>query len=396
MTLAEILKMRKDIASVLSGLKDESSKSLMFGQSIMDRAKSAGVTIQNYLRLAIDLDASEEGKKYKAAGLDGYEATLAFLGLPIKNEVGKGVCLAQATETFATYPGTRILFQPVVDEILRFSSRQDSVERIDAIVGSSRTIHGNEMISIVADSDKDAEQNYSVAEEGRIPIRKIKTHETSVRMYKHGLGYEFTYEFDRRASIDIFVPYAARINREIELSKVRAATYVLINGDGVNPAAKVNYQEEFLKGGTNDENKLIYSAFLGWILSRAKANAPIDTILGNYDSYLMYLMLFTPTLSSISEAEAMAKVGGPSLSTAKIPGLFVPVNFALSSAMPEKQFLGYIKSETLQELIEEGSQIAEQDKAVRNQIITFVKTENTGYKLIFGDTRSIYTTIDKP
>ena len=63
--------------------------------------------------------------------------------------------------------------------------------------------------------------------------------------------------------------------------------------------------------------------------------------------------------------------------------------------MPDKQLLGFIKNETLQELVEEGSQIAESERYIRSQRVIFVKTETTGYKLIFGDTRSIYTTANK-
>ena len=58
--------------------------------------------------------------------------------------------------------------------------------------------------------------------------------------------------------------------------------------------------------------------------------------------------------------------------------------------MPAKQLLGFIKAETLQELVEEGSQISESETYVRSQRIAYYRTETTGYKLVFGDTRSIY------
>lgn len=396
-SLIELSKNKRSLTS-LSGLLGDVAESQRTAEILLAEVKEYGISLQNFFRLAIDM-SDEAAAEYRAAGMDGYEAVLAYLHLPVKNDLSNGIMLAQAGDTFKSYPGTRILFQPVIDEVLRFSTRQDQIERIDAIVGSSRTVSGIEMVSIVAESDEDAEGTWTIAEGANIPVRKIKTTEQAVKWWKHGSGYEFTYEFDRRASIDVLTPYAARIARRLELSKVRAATSILINGDGVHGAAPVVYQADLMKeidsAAENTENKIDYAAFLKWLLSMAKKGTAIDTVLGNYDTYLMWMMLFTPTMSgNRSAAEAVAAAGGPSLS-ASIPGLFVPVKFAVSSAMPDKQLLGFIKAETLQELIEEGSQISESERYIRSQRVIFVKTETTGYKLIFGDTRSIYTTANK-
>jgi hypothetical protein len=40
--------------------------------------------------------------------------------------------------------------------------------------------------------------------------------------------------------------------------------------------------------------------------------------------------------------------------------------------------------------VEAGSTINESERAILNQSITYVKTLNAGYKLAFGDTRSIF------
>lgn len=396
-SLLELSKNKRSLTS-LDSMLGNVSESQKAAEILLAEVKEYGISLQNFFRLAIDM-SDEVAAPYKAAGMDGYEAVLAYLHLPVKNDISNGIMLAQAGDTFKSYPGTRILFQPVIDEVLRFSTRQDQIERIDAIVGSSRTVSGIEMVSIVAESDEDAEGTWTIAEGANIPVRTIKTTEKAVKWWKHGSGYEFTYEFDRRASIDVLTPYAARITRRLELSKVRAATSILINGDGVHGAAPVVYQEDLMKEidktAENTENKINYGAFLKWLLSMAKKGTAIDTVLGNYDTYLMYMMLFTPTMSgNRSEAEAVAAAGGPNL-TANVPGLFVPIRFAVSSAMPDKQLLGFIKNETLQELVEEGSQIAESERYIRSQRVIFVKTETTGYKLIFGDTRSIYTTANK-
>lgn len=387
----------KSLDVLLKDLKSDSKeKSKVAGLELASTAKEYDLPMDDFLRFAVDLNASEEGKKYVEAGLDGYEAALAYLGLPIKNDYSKKISLAATNETFQTYPGTRVMFPQVIDSVLRWSTNQDYLENVAALVANSRTVNGTEMISVVAESDEDAEGTFQVAQGGDIPIRSIKTSEYAVQFYKHGSGYEVTYEFDRRAAIDIMVPYVSRINRRLELSKVALATQILINGDGAHAAAPVVKQSDMYKKVTGSAdgaptNKLDFASLLAWLVDRAGngAHAPIDTVVGNYDMYLQWLLMFTPTLSNQSQVEAMAKVGGPSV-TAALPGLFVPIKFALSSAMPAGKLLGMTKAETLEELIEAGSQISESERAVRNQKITYVKTETTGYRLVFGDTRSIY------
>lgn len=387
----------RSLEAVLAELKsDVKTASKNAGLELTADAKNYGLPMDDYLRFAIDLNASEEGKKYAEAGLDGYEAALAYLGLPVKEDYSKKITLAATSEVFQTYPGTRVMFPSVVDNILRWSTNQDYLEKVSDLVGNSRTISGNEMISVVAESDEDAEGTFLVAEGANIPVRTIKTSEYSVKMYKHGSGYEFTYEFDRRAAIDIITPYVARINRRLELSKVAIATGILINGDGAHPAAEVVKQSDMFKKVNGDDaeapkNKLDFASMLQWMVNRAStgAHAPIDTLAGNYDMYLQFLLLFNPVLQNQSQAEALSRVGGPSM-TASLPGLFRPIKFALSSAVPAGKLIGFTKSETLEELIEAGSQISESERSVTNQRITYVKTENTGYRLVFGDTRSIY------
>lgn len=397
--ILELKAQAKSLEALLGDLKSESKeKSRTAGLELAAQAKEFGLPMDDFLRFAVDLNASDEGKKLAEAGLDGYEAALCYLGLPVKNDYSKKISLAATNETFQTYPGTRLMFPQVIDSILKWGSNQDYLENVAALVGNSRTISGTEMISMVADSDEDAEGTFLIAEGADIPVRKIKSSEYAVKMHKHGSGYEVTYEFDRRAAVDIMVPYVNRINRRLELSKVALATQILINGDGAHKAAPVVKQSEMAPKGnaTHEKGKLVYGGLLAWLVDRAGngAHAPIDTVVGNYDMYLQWMLMFTPTLNGISQAEAMAKVGGPNVSTAGIPGMFVPIKFALSSTVPAGKLVGLTKAETLEELVEAGSQISESERAIKNQKITYVKTEVTGYRLVFGDTRSVYDTMN--
>src|SRR3546814_18592241 len=82
--------------------------------------------------------------------------------------------------------------------------------------------------TVVDDKDADYQQTGVIAEGARIPIRSIRTTEKGVKFYKFGGGFEFTYEFERRASLDIVTPYAARMQREVEIGEVAIATGLII------------------------------------------------------------------------------------------------------------------------------------------------------------------------
>lgn len=375
--------------TVLAGLRDDNpATSLNAAAKLLAAAKDSGLSMQDYLVYAIDPRMSPTPAKF--AGLNGFEATLLELGLPFRDDFEQGVLLQAASDTFQTYPGTRAMFPEVIDTMLRWKNRQDNIESTAGLIAQSRTISGNEMISTVVDDDSKERDTATIAELGRIPVRTIKTSQTSVGIWKHGSGIRTSYEFERRASINILIPFAARVARDLELSKVRVATSILLNGDGVNGAApEVNLSSAAIGGTTSESLSTQYKAFAKWLILRAKAGVPVDTVVGNLDAYLELLFMFVPTLSgNRSELEAMAAQGAPGIDV-RIPLLGGKVKFELSSSMPDGKILGFSKGDTLEELVETGSNIAENERSISNQSVSYYRTENTGYKLVFGDTRQV-------
>lgn len=382
---------RQPVEEVLAGLRSDSQhESKEAAAKLLAKARGVNLGLRDYLTLAIDVRQGENAERY--ADLNGYEAALAHLNLPFHNDFEQGVLLQAASETFQTFPGTRALFPEVIDDMLRWSDRQDQIESTEHLVGQRRTISGNEMVSTIVEDDSDERGTYTVPELANIPVRTIRTSETAVKMYKHGSAYRTSYEFSRRASLDILTPFAARVARQLEISKTTAAVSVLINGDGVNGAATVkalgaDYGGDFSGNLTLKDN---YRALVKFLMDCARAGKPVDTLVGNFDTYVELLFMFMPTLNGgRSDAEAIATMGGPSL---QLPILGGAVKFAIASAVPPNRLIAYSKAETLEELIEAGSSISENERSVLNQAVTYVRTENTGYKLAFGDTRTILTT----
>lgn len=390
-SLLEIAAKRQPAETLLAGLLDKNhSTSLKAGEDLVMAAKNCALSLPDYLTLAVD---TGEGQ-FKDTGLNGYEAALAYLNLPIRDDFANGVVLQAAAETFQTFPGTRAFFPPVIDSILQWKYRQTNLETVDSIVSQTRSISGNEMITqVIDDKEADYQQTGVIAEGANIPVRSLRATEKAVKFYKFGGGIEFTYEFERRAAIDLVTPYAARQNREVEIGKVAMATTMLINGDGIHPAAPLvtatTVAATIANAPTVLPGRMQWEIFLKWLVSRAQAGVPVDTVVGNYDMHFEWMRMFaTPFANSgPTQSEILQKAG---VQTAiENPRFNFNVDFALSTTAPAAKLIGFIKGETVEELVENGSDIEESIRSVGNQKVKYVKTTNRGYKLNFGDTRSI-------
>lgn len=373
-------------AELIAGLLNKDPQtSASAGIKLVREASKFGVNVRDYLKLSIGTEP-EEG------GLNGYEQVLCELNLPVRNNFEDGVFLQAASETFQQHAGTRALFPEVIDDVLRWANRQDQFETVAPMLANSRTIAGTELLSTVVDDDSADRDTYSIPELGRIPVRSIRTSEQSVKIYKHGSALRTSYEFSRRASLDLLVPHANRIARELEISKVTAATNILINGDGANGAASVVNQSthDAITGVTATAGLISWPHLLYWMVQRAKAGTPIDTMVMNWDGWFQWLMLFSKqeAAAGAAPAESMNKAGA-NLGR-DVQNLALGVTPVLSSAMPANKLLGMTKGETLEELVEAGSDVQEQERNIANQSIMMTKTENTGYHLVYGDTREIF------
>jgi len=381
---------------LLKSLLDESmTVSLAAGEKLIQDAKNYDLPLADYLRLAIDTNQGQ----FQGQNLNGFEAACAYLNLPHKNDYDNGVVLQAAAETFATYPGTRAMFPPVMDNVLQWAYRQNQIEDVAPIIAQSRGISGIELITtVVSDANTDYQQTGIISEGSNIPLRAVRTTEKSVKFYKFGGGYEFTYEFERRARLDVLTPYAARIKREAAIGQVAVATSLLINGDGVAPAAPVVTATALVAAMSAPPAgfvpaKMNWEVFLKWMVTQASRGVPIDTIVGNWDMYFEYSRMFaTPfAANGPSQTEILAKAG---FQTAlENPRFDFKANFAVSSTAPAATLIGFVKSETVEELVENGSEIEEATRSIQQQKVTYVSTKNHGYRIIFPDTRSVLSLV---
>lgn len=361
------------------------------GMRLVASAKEYGIDMRSFLRLSIDPSKSNSDR-FK--GMNGYEAALCYLGLPLHDDYDSGITLELASDTFEFSPGTRALFPEVVDDLVQWKYKQTTFETLAPMLANSRTINGVEMVTtVVNDTADDYKVMRPVAELAPMPISSIRTSDQRVKMYKIGGGYRTSYEFSRRARLDLLTPYAARMTRELEMSKVGVATGILINGDGVHAPAPVTNQSTFntLHGaGTATAGRISYLHLLQWLISRAKAGNPVDRVVGNWGAYIDWLMLFAMPIADNRDVTAANNLANSGFRIGGVPVLNGRVDFVLSSTVPDGQLIGMTAGETLEELIEAGSLIQESERAIQTQSITYVKSEVSGFRIVFDNTREIY------
>jgi hypothetical protein len=374
------------VAALLMTISKSDSKEN--GMALVKEAASFGLNLRDYLTLAVDTKGGED--KWK--GYNGYEAIKVALNLPHANDFEAGITLQAAANTFNTYAGTRAMFPEVIDDMLKFKTLQDNkVENIASIVGQSRTVSQREMISTYYEDDlADGSTNTNtIAELGKIPVNSVRTSQSSVSFGKRGSGIELSYEFTREASLDIISPFAARIARTLEKSKVAAATNILIYGDGVNVAAEVQAFSGF--GATGGAiNAANYKALAKFLMSNANNGYVFDTFVVNFDMYVELMFMAQPVIGAgaISTVDFMVGKGAPAISTT-LPFMNGMVNVVLSSSVPAKRIIAMTKAECIEELVMAGGNISESERSITNQSITYVKTEETGYKLAVPKARVV-------
>ncbi len=392
LTLAEN---RRPIEQVLAGLAKGATpeQSLSAGQRLQREARKHALSLRDYLTLAVETRGTQ------FSDLTGYEASLVYLNLPVKDDFKEGVVLQAASETFQTYPGTRALFPPVIDDMLYWATRMDNLMRLEDMLAGSITIDGPELLFTVVDDAGTDYNSFIIPEGARIPVRTLRTSESAVRMWKHGSGIRTTYEFSRRARLDLLTPFAARVQRELVLSKIKQATATLIGGDGnPNSAAPVVNQSSFNVGSASPyaaptsatNGQLSFDHLVSWLVSQAANGVPVDTVIGGWDGYAQWMRLFQPVNPTgfFAPAQMIKESTGMGLT---LPNLFpAGVKFVLASSVPAGNLIGIVKGETLQEIKEAGGETAEEDREILNQTITYIRTEVSGLRLLYQDTRSVF------
>ena len=333
-------------------------------------------------------------------GLDGFEATFAALGVPLNLKDDTAIAaFASATTSFMTNDGLSVLLPSLVNNLLRSQDNKGIIEKADDLILQTRMVKSNAVQKEIV-YDKDTNDSYAthrIAEGANIPTRKLKTGQSNVKFYKTGHGIEVSYEFAQDMTPDILVPYANRIQFERSQSEHIIAVQTLINGESNDPGsangaiAADDLDTIDNKAGTPLRARA--EGFIKWLIEAARAGRPIDTLVVGWDSIFELQYMFP-----VSDANGNAAVGvgavaaGGALAQMQVKvvnGINFNLNVVISSAVEEKQIIGYRKGETMERLIKTNSQISEQERSIKNQTLLYTNTIISGFTLAYGESRRL-------
>ena len=333
-------------------------------------------------------------------GLNGFEATFAALGVPLNLKDDTAIAaFASATTSFMTNDGLSVLLPSLVNNLLRSQNNRGIIEKADDLILQTRMVKSNAVQKEIV-YDKDSNDSYAthrIAEGANIPTRKLKTGQSNVKFYKTGHGIEVSYEFAQDMTPDILVPYANRIQFERSQAEHIIAVQTLINGESNDPGsangAIATDDLDALDNKAGTPLRARAEGFIKWLISAARAGRPIDTLVVGWDSIfeLQYMFPVTDANGNAAVGVGAVAAGGAlaQMQVKVVNGINFNLNVVISSAVEEKQIIGYRKGETLERLIKTNSQISEQERSIKNQTLLYTNTIISGFTLAYGESRRL-------
>ena len=341
----------------------------------VEAAAAEGVSLSTYLNNKY----SDIVEKFNGE-LDAFDIALLSRGIIVKDNLEFGIQSSSMMKFFTTNEN-RFLFPEFVIRQLRQISGMPSI--INDLVASTRVINGDSAKQVVLDlsntpagqKNKQALKKRRIAEGANIPVAELKLGETSIKIYKYGIGVKATYEVLRRTTVDMFRKQMELVSLQAGYDEVGAVIDVIVNGDGnTNPA--VVYKATDLNADAT-EGKLDEITLVKFLVKQAPFN--FDTLIVDEDIYTQ--------ICTILMDKNLTNAINPKISFEFPQGLLKNLRIIYSEDLEKTsdskhQILGLAKNYAIEKTIEAGSTINEVAKTVENQTQIAVMTENAGFNKI--------------
>lgn len=338
-------------------------------------AATAGISLSTYLNQKYSNIVEKFGGE-----LDAFDIALLSKGIIVKDNMEFGI-QSSSMMTFFTTDENRALFPEFVIRQLRQLSSMPSI--INSLVASTRVITGDSAKQIVLDlsntpagkKNKQSLKMRRIAEGANIPVAELKLGETSIKIYKYGIGVKATYEVMRRTTIDMFRKQMELVTVQAAYDEVGAVIDVIINGDGnTNPATV--YTASDLNSSAK-EGKLDEVTLVKFLVKQAPFN--FDTLIVDEEIYtqICTILLDKNYTNAINPKVAFEFPQG------LLNNLKVIYSEDLGTTSDGKhQIIGLAQKYAIEKTVEAGSLINEVSKTIENQTQLAVITENAGFNKI--------------
>lgn len=358
-------------------LKDEEKINVQ--ASDIDDAATQGVSLSTYLNNKY-ADKVANFNRETDANLDAFDIALLSKGIIVKDNLEFGI-QSSSMMTFFTTNENRALFPEFIIRQLRQISGMPSI--INDLVASTRVITGDSAKQVVLDlsntpagqKNKQALKKRRIAEGANIPAATLRLGETSIKIYKYGIGVKATYEVLRRTTIDMFRKQMELVSLQASYDEVGAVIDVILNGDGnTNPAVVYNATD---LNGDATEGKIDEITLVKFLVKQAPFN--FDTIVVDEEIYTQICtILMDKNLTNAINPKIGFEFPQGLLSNLKV---IYSEDLGLTSDR-KHQIIGLAKNYAIEKTIEAGSTIQEVSKTVENQTQLAVMTENAGFNKI--------------
>ena len=355
------------------GLKDD--EKIFVQAADLEAAATQGVSLSTYLNNKY----AEKVEKF-GGELDAFDIALLSRNIIVKDNFEFGIQSSSMMAFFATNE-TRALFPEFVIRQLRQISGMPSI--INDLVASTRTITGDSAKQVVLDlsstpagqKNKQSLKKRRIAEGANIPVAELKLGETSIKIYKYGIGVKATYEVLRRTTIDMFRKQMELVSVQASYDEVGAVIDVILNGDGnTNPATvyKASELNEAAVKGKLDEISLVK-----FLIKQAPFN---------YDTLIVDEEIYTQICTILLDKNYTNAIN-PKVAFEFPQGLLNNLRVIYSEDLAKTsdglhQIIGLAKNYAIEKTIEAGSLINEVSKTIENQTQLAVMTENAGFNKI--------------
>lgn len=244
---------------------------------------------------------------------------------------------------------------------------------LSELVGMSTGINGDTYRSFYLTYDATNLRQYRVGESADIPVATIVGATREVNLKKYGRGISISYEARRRMRVDKLAFYIQWMAVQTEIDKVAAAMDILINGDGnVGTAAGVSNLTTLDPAATAGTLTI-----KGWESFKMLFEQPyvLTTALMQKAVALQLILLNTGSanipLPTVRLADTLTLINQ----------LAEGVRYGYTSDAPALKIVGLDKRVALEMITEIGADIAEMERAAKNQTETLYLSEVMGFAI---------------
>lgn len=378
--------MAKGMRSVLEIPKTESPAEIKLKPEMYRvAAEDFGLTFSEYLE---QMNPSNPNDK-----LDAFERQLARYNIRVKSDPRKGYYAGNLAEFFVTDSDSRILFPEFLNRMARWAllTADDDPYDINLITGGNEEgLNENTFKELFID-DKEADYQMShVGELGGFPEIKVSYSEKAEGMKKYGVAIKWSYEFLRRARIDMIRPVIAKVALMQRRAIFKEGIDKLINGGGttMTPAASsaaINtFDTDISAAGT-----LTYYGWLKWLNSRRPHS--IDTVFCNFDTAYKIITMTRASVDTLALRESLnpAIANSPAL----VRGLKADPKIVIidDADISSNVILGIDSRFAAKRYFEIGADMTETERIINQQFERVVISHVDGFSKIYPAATHVVT-----